>query len=264
MAVEPADDLAAALVPAAAAARFKQLPAARWKSTATFRIAAAGENTPGITTTTDIRTDRQGNYRLIETNDHDGGREIVSAGGELGVALRYGKLIRRPAREPEPSRLLEEGVGSPWAAWEIVRRFASVERLPSSVGGDNGEFRMTKGASPAGPRSFSAEPTAEGNAPLRRWRDSVSVKELLGHARLHQATGALLAFALETRFSALRDGKPIEGALTVMAEVEILGAAAAVEPIVMPMAAEELRNRQRTTLDERALLQGLAPIAAKP
>ena len=29
-------------------------------------------------------------------------------------------MIRRPAEEPEPTRLLEEALGGPWAAWDLL------------------------------------------------------------------------------------------------------------------------------------------------
>ena len=63
-----------------------------------------------------------GNYRIVENNDRDGGREIVVRGRDLYVALRYGKMIRRAAEQPEPDQLLQEALGGPWAAWQILRR----------------------------------------------------------------------------------------------------------------------------------------------
>ena len=83
-------------------------------------VGRAGGAPLAVTTTTDVWLDRTGNYRLREENDHDGGREVILTGRELAVALRYGKMIRRVAEEPEPSRMLEEGLGAPWAAFELA------------------------------------------------------------------------------------------------------------------------------------------------
>ena len=128
--------------PAAFVAGLRRLSGAHFHATATFRVSAAGAPDAGgrdaITTTTDLWIDKQGNFRLAESNDQDGGREVVRVGSELAVGLRYGKLIRRPAQDPEPQRFLEEAVGAPSAAWDTVGRFA--ELVPAG----NRAFRLTR------------------------------------------------------------------------------------------------------------------------
>jgi hypothetical protein len=93
---------------------------------------------------------------------------------------------------------------------------------------------------------------------LRKWRETVEVQTLVGDARL-DASGGLQSFSLASRFRAVRDGTPIEGELAVAAIVD-----AVLAPVIMP-AAETLPARQRTILEERALLGGLGGrIAALP
>jgi hypothetical protein len=93
---------------------------------------------------------------------------------------------------------------------------------------------------------------------LRKWRETVEVQTLVGDARL-DASGGLQAFSLASRFQAVRDGTPIEGELAVAVIVDAVPA-----PVIMP-AAETLPARQRTILEERALLGGLGGrIAALP
>src|SRR4029079_568197 len=105
--------LADALRPDAFAAALKRIGGAHFHATARFTVGPSGGTPSVVTTTTDVWVDRSGNYRFREQNDRDGGREVVLYGRELSVALRYGKMIRRVAEEPEPSRLLEEAlVGS--------------------------------------------------------------------------------------------------------------------------------------------------------
>jgi hypothetical protein len=242
----PSDqELDTALQPAALVAGLRRLAGAHFHATATFRVSAAGGPDAGgkdaITTTTDLWIDKQGNFRLAESNDQDGGREVVRVGSELAVALRYGKLIRRPAQDPEPQRFLEEGVGSPWAAWDTVRRFVGV------VPAGNRAFRLQKAAEP---RPAPAAATA-----LRKWREAAEVEALAGEARL-DAKGGLQGFSLNARFRADRDGTAIEGEIAVAASVEV-----ATAPVTMP-AAETLPVRQRTILEERALLGGLGGRAA--
>jgi hypothetical protein len=169
---------------------------------------------------------------------------VVRVGGELAVALRYGKFIRRPAQDPEPQRFLEEGVGAPSAAWDTVRRFVEVVPAGSRA------FRLSQAADP--------RPTPAAATPLRKWRETVEVQTLVGDARL-DASGGLQSFSLASRFRAVRDGTPIEGELAVAAIVD-----AVLAPVIMP-AAETLPARQRTILEERALLGGLGGrIAALP
>jgi len=236
----PDQELDAALQPAALVSGLRRLSGAHFHATASFRVSAADASNAGgrdaIATTTDLWIDKQGNFRLAENNDQDGGREVVRVGSELAVALRYGKLIRRPAQDPEPQRFLEEAVGAPSAAWDTVRRFVEVVPAGSRA------FRLSKAVQA---RAAPATATA-----LRKWRETVDVQTLVGDARL-DASGGLQAFALASRFRAVRDGTPIEGEIAVAASVE-QGA----DPVTMP-AAETLPVRQRTVLEERVLLGGL-------
>jgi hypothetical protein len=236
----PDQELDAALQPAALVLGLRRLSGAHFHATATFRVTPAGaSNADGkgaATTTTDLWIDKQGNFRLAESNDQDGGREVVRVGSELAVALRYGKLIRRPAQDPEPQRFLEEGVGAPAAAWDTVRRFAEI------VPAGNHAFRLQKAAQP--------RPALAATTALRKWRETVEVQTLVGDARL-DAGGGLQSLALNAHFHANRDGTPIEGEIAVAASVDT-GAA-----LVSMPAAETLPTRQRTILEERALLGGL-------
>ena len=98
-----------------------EIGGAHFHATSRFTVGPSGGTPNVVTTTTDVWVDRTGNYRFREQNDRDGGREVVLYGRELSVALRYGKMIRRVAEEPEPSRLLEEAVGAPFAVFDLVR-----------------------------------------------------------------------------------------------------------------------------------------------
>jgi len=236
----PDQELGAAVQPAALVSGLRRLSGAHFHATATFRVGVAGGPDAGgrdaITTTTDLWIDKQGNFHLAESNDQDGGREVVRVGSELAVALRYGKFIRRPAQDPEPQRFLEEAVGAPCAAWDTVHRFVQLAPAGSRA------FRLSKAA--------QEQPAPVATTALRTWRETVEVQTLAGEARL-DASGGLRGFSLNTRFRTLRDGAPLEGEIVVAASVDE-GAA----PVTMP-AAEALQTRQRTILEERALLGGL-------
>jgi hypothetical protein len=251
----PFEELDALLRPAAQAVSVRRLPSAHVAASAMFRVSVgtaraddAGshdEEAPRdavITTKTDLWLDRRGQYRLNEINDQDGGRQVVHYGRDLAVALRHGKMIRRPALEPEPTHFLEEAVGGPWAGWETVRRFATVTRGPAG-------YQLTRSTG----QVVVVRSVAASNS-LRSWRDTVQVQDLAGEARVDPRTGALLAFTLNAHFSATRsDGVPLSGEVVVTSRIDSIGTT----PSVVAPAAEELEPRPRSIIEERALLGDL-------
>jgi hypothetical protein len=250
--LEQEKKLELAVQPAELVAHLQRLSGAHFHATALFRLSTAGAPDAGgkdeITTTTDLWLDKQGSFRLVEKNDQDGGREVVRVGSDLAVALRPGKLILRPAQDPEPQRFLEEAVGQPFAAWETAGRF--VEAAVAGIG----VLVLRKAA--------EARPAASESTPLRKWRETIEVQTLTGEAQL-DGSGGLQAFSLNARYRATRNQTPIEGEIAVSAKVDQAGA---VDPVTMP-AAETPPLRQRTILEERALLTGLGgrtlPVAPK-
>ncbi len=244
-----------AVSPKSFAAELRKLGGGHVHATITFHVDRAGggggeagsapASPPSVTTTTDLWMDRNGDFRLLESNDQDGGREIVKVGGALAVALRYGKMIRRAAEDAESARYLSEALGGPWSAWEIVRRQIELE-------GGAGELRLRLSARKENlPARFAP---AEG---VRKWRDSVTVKTLEGKATLEAGDKVLREFGCKTSFDATRDGVPIEGDIAVSMTVDQVGQVAA---LVLP-ASEPLRTRQRTVPEEKALLGGIAASA---
>jgi hypothetical protein len=248
--------LAEALRPAFFAEALRHAGGAHYHGTARF---AAGFDAAddGVTTTTDVWVDRAHNYRLTESNDRDGGREVVRVGRELYVALRYGKMIRRVAEEPEPTNLLEEALGAPWAAWEIAAPYATITRGGSElVGGAKAtENHVTRAAArvtdPAG---------AAGNKGLRAWRADAVVSDLAGRALVDDATGALVKIDLTATFTAKRDGRALAGALEVHGALDAIAST----PAVARPASEDLAMRQRIVPEQRELLAGLPSVRLPP
>jgi hypothetical protein len=165
--------LADAVRPDVIAPALRQIGGAHFRSTARFTIAQAGAAPNAVTTTTDVWVDRAGNYRFKEENDRDGGREVVLTGRELAVALRYGKMIRRIAEEPEPTRLLEEALGAPFAAFDLVAPSARVAKTGGEqVGGARAtvfELQLGEGK-PAASASAKGRLGAAPFVGLREWR----------------------------------------------------------------------------------------------
>ncbi len=255
-AAEPTHQVAAlgeAVRPAFFAPALRKLGGAHYH--ATLRLAAgksgstSGASPTAVTTTTDVWVDRTGNYRLHEENDHDGGRDVVLAGRELAVALRYGKMIRRPAEEPEPTRLLEEGLGGPWSVFELAAPRAKVDKTGTDlVGGAQATVYALSLA-----EGTAAVPPARPFSGLRAWRGAVTIDALTGRAVVDDASGALLGMDLTVAFETKTEAGPEQGTVEVHALVSDM---AATTPIERP-AADELVLRQRTVPEARELLRGL-------
>jgi len=249
--------LAEALRPAFFAEALGRAGGAHYHGTARF---AAGLATPddGVTTTTDVWVDRARNYRLSETNDRDGGREVARVGRELFVALRYGKMIRRVAEEPEPTKLLEEALGAPWAAWELAAPYAALRRTPGPAGAGGAtvtEYALARAT--ARTEDPAARESAQG---LRAWRAGVVVNDLQGRALVDDGTGALLGLDLTATFTTKREGRDLKGAVEVHGAVTDVGTTAA----VTPPPAEDLALRQRIEPEQRELLGGLPSTRLPP
>jgi hypothetical protein len=242
-----------AVRPAFLAEAARKLGGAHYHATLRYAVGRAGATPLAVTTTTDVWLDRAGNYRLRDENDRDGGREVVLTGRELAVALRYGKMIRRVAEEPEPSQLLAEGLGAPAAAFELCAPQAHIEksRAEHEVGPAYTAYELslgeaTKSAAPALPL-----------VGLRAWRGNVALDKLTGRAVVDDATGALVAFELTAAWGVKGpngEGAAEQGTVEVHAALTEVGATAAIER----PAADELVLRQRTVPEARELLRGLA------
>lgn len=276
----PAAAVEDAVRPERLAAAFRRLGRAHFRGLARFQAALNGAAKEAVTTETDIWMDDGGNWRLVEMNDRDGGREIVRYGHELAVALRYGKMIRRPAEDPEPQRLLEEGVGAPFAAWDLLRDLSTVDDFGDEI--RNGRkvhvYKVTKS------RKAPEPPATVDFSDRRAWRRTLVAANIDGTIALDEATGVPLQVELRARYTMRRaaapgnvgaggasakaaaaasDAAPIAismwGSVEVKTAVEEIGSS----PTIARPEAEDLPLRQRTVPEEKALLGGL-PRAAPP
>jgi hypothetical protein len=248
--------LAEALRPAYFAEALRRAGGGHYHGTARFAAGLGGPK-DAVTTTTDVWVDRARNFRVSELNDRDGGRDVALVGRELFVALRYGKMIRRVAEEPEPTKLLEEALGAPWAAWEVVQPYAAIQRGDAqSVGGRPAtEYKLSRAA--ARTDDPAAQPPATG---LRAWRAGVVVSELAGRALVDDATGALVQVDLAAKFTTKREGRELQGA----AEVHGTLADVAKTAEIQRPAYEDPALRQRIVPEQRELLGGLPSTRALP
>ncbi len=242
---------AQAVKPDLMAAALRRLGGAHYHATLLMAAGRPGGTPVQVTTTSDVWLDRAGNFKIHEDNDRDGGRDVVLHGRELSVALRYGKMIRRVAEEPEPAHLLEQALGGPWAAYEIggahVKSDGGVEEL---VGGARAT-RYTLSFDPKDGKGATPPPHLYG---LRAWRAGAAVTGATGRAVIDDATGALMALDLAVDFRAKRDGADEQGRVEVHAALSDVAST----PAIARPAAEELVLRQRTVPEAKELLRGLA------
>jgi len=270
----PAAAVEDAVRPERLAAAFARLGRAHFRGTARFEAAPQGGAADAVTTETDIWMDNGGNWRLVELNDKDGGREIVRYGHELAVALRYGKMIRRPAEDPEPQHLLQEGVGAPFAAWDLLRDVSTVDDFGDEVheGRKVHVYKVTKARKPP-------EPPAQVDFSDRRaWRRTLVANLVEGTIVIDEATHLPLQVEFRARYtmrraggaggaSGAKDGSnateagvPMAGLIKVKASIEEIGTS----PPIARAEAEDLPLRQRTVPEEKALLGGLPRSAPAP
>lgn len=243
----------------------RKLGGAHVHSTTRMSVTAAATSTSEagwdtVTTTTDVWLDHGGNYRIVEVNDQDGGREVVLFGHDLNVALRYGKMIRRKAQDPEPERLLEEALGGPWAAWEVAAPYAIIRHHPivAASGRKGEEYRVSKSER----RNRKPAKIPPG---MRHWRTGASVLELNGQMEVDAVTSALLKADFVVVFAAQRPSEagpghpnePIVGTVDVQVVIDGIGKT---PPIAKPPA-EELSLRQRIVPEQKELLGGLTAAA---
>jgi len=250
---------------------FRKLGRAHLRSTVHFAAAVEGSATENVTTDSDIWMDDQGNWRLVDLNDKDGGREIVLHGHELAIALRYGRMIRRTAEDPEPLRLLAQGVGGPYAAWDLLRDVATIDDFGTDTRGGRKVhvYKITKSAHPAAPVMRLAA------GDRQAWRKTLVADKVEGTVMIDEQLGIPLLAEIHGAYTMLRanppespegakgpegNGTPMHGAVDARVSIEEIGSS----PAIAEPEAEDLTPRQRTVPDERALLGGLPRAPARP
>jgi hypothetical protein len=181
-------------------------------------------------------------------------------------------MIRRPAEDPEPQRLLEEGVGAPFAAWDLLRDVSTVDDFGDETRGGRKVhiYKLTKARKPPEP------PANVDFSDRRAWRRTLVAGSVEGTIAIDEATGLPLQVELRAKYTMRRAGTgaggaagaagapgvviPLSGAVEVKASIEEIGSS---PPIARPEA-EDLPLRQRTVPEEKALLGGLPRSAPPP
>ena len=245
---------------------FRKLGRAHLRSTVHLVAGLDGGATDNVTTDSDIWMDDQGNWRLVDLNDKDGGREIVLHGHELAIALRYGRMIRRPAEDPEPLRLLAQGVGGPYAAWDLLRDVSTVDDFGTDTyqGRKVHVYKLTRSVHPAAPL------TKLDGGDRQAWRKTLVAEKVDGTIMIDEQLGIPLLAQIHGAYTMRRadagqgkepgEGTPMHGAVDAQTSIEEIGSS----PVIAEPEADDLAPRQRTIPDERAMLGGLPRAPARP
>lgn len=255
----PAAAVDAALQSQPFAQRLRKLGRSHLRGVTHFEAAVDRGAPDSVTTETDVWMDDSGNWRLVDLNDKDGGREIVLHGRELAIALRYGRMIRRAAEEPEPLRLLAQGVGGPFAAWDLLRDVATVDDFGTDTrdGRKVHVYKLTRSSNPPAP---AAVPDA---GDRQAWRRTIIALKIDGTVLIDEQLGVPLLAEIHAMYTMRRGegrGTSMHGAVDARTSIEEIGTS----PAIAEPEADDLTPRQRTVPDERALLGGLPRAAARP
>lgn len=266
---DPSAILTRALQPAAIAAVLRARGGAHLSAKTHFHVEAT--QTPeaftaqDITTGTEAWVDGKGGFRFVEENDHDGGREVTAAGSEIAIGLRYGKLMRRPAREGEAADLLAQALGGPLSGWDLIAGAAAVEAAGKAEGATAGlthvaRYRISLDADRAAPaRDDQASPRPG----IAAWRSTARFETVSGEllvarpdaaADPQAAAGALVGATLAVTFTAWQGDVPVRAAVDVSFAVDQVGGA---PEVAISEDAEALWIGQRTLPVENKLLDNL-------
>jgi len=243
----PAQRLTERLHPAQLVAALRKAGGAEVTGTLSMRVAAtetsAGLNPPQeLDTESVLQMDRSGNFSLQESNNLDNGRVVVLHNDTLSVQLKYGKLVSHPAREPEPTNVLQEALGGPFTVWELLATLPDIVSERTEAG----TIRYTIKPGVSG----TASP---GAGPLRSWRQDAVIQSGGGEIIIDETSHLPSEANLTLTFSAARNKHPVNGKLAVRFSLKKVGAV----PELGEPDAGALQTHQRTLGQER-MLDGLS------
>lgn len=204
-----------------------------------------------------IEFDGKGNFHAQLDNSKEYGRDVYFADGWLYLRARYGKFHRRqPTDDGEPGRIRSEIFGTVAATLDLLAPgIALADGGAAQVGGR--PARLIKLSTASQPRKAPAQPLAQ-----RKWRESISVRQVTGEIALDGKTGVVLRALVQGAISFQRDGRSFEMRLDARHELGTFGSVEEVEAPAAELIAPEAV--QRHEIDERdSLLEGIAPPAAR-
>ena len=232
---------------------------AQVKAKTEFHVAVPrGQSVAGaqdIVTIAEVLLDPHGHYSLQEENDQDGGRSVYFNGEDIAVKLRYGKVIKRSGRGAEATEILEQALGGPWAAWELLASNSTFTAAPAASDGTI-TLTLALGHSKRAGGSQSPHRLPDG---LSSWRKTAVPKDVKGTLRYlpggENLPATLVAAEISGSFSADVEKAggihQVQGQVQIQLQTEGIGQTAA---LPIPEDADQAWTRQRTILEERALL----------
>ena len=192
-------------------------------------------------------------FSLAQENDHERGRDVVVAQGQLYARLRHRGWTVHPLETNVFELWLDDAQHAVFDAVEFAAPRLSVATQVRDGEGLAGAEAVAVTFSTANAVDETRRPTGA----VGRWRGEASLEEIGGNVLLDAKSGAWLQASVTVRYS-LRgaDGRQLRGSIEVTGSVTPK-AAGEVE-IVPPADAAPLPERTRYELERQRLLDGLA------
>ncbi len=222
----------------------ERLGAHKMNATATLKLALPDRQAV-LEETFAVESDGRGGVHLVHDNSRGNGFEAVALADQLYVKPRYGKFVKRKIEADELERLRTTAEATAASDLRLVERFVQVrEAGTASVAGHAG-VKL----------SLSARPTPDAKVVEtesgKKWRETVDVRYIDGDVVLDAKSGAPLSVRLDTQYTFVRDGKPVQATLAYKQTT-----AAATGAVAAPADFVTL-GRPRPMLDRQQLLEGL-------
>lgn len=239
----------------------------RLVSTSTIKTRVSGSPERVVSQKLTLRVDKQGGYAATKTLGQQHGQQVIWTGGWLYPRLRHSKFTRRRAR-PDEAAAIADRLASHLPGYVDLLGPALTMTTAGQVQHDGrAALKVTLGLNPV------AAVRANVKAASRRWRRSVKVTAIKGHAWLDARAGVPLVVKLTASWTfsapvgslpdsgipaATRDGK--RGTMELSYSQRLFGVGQ-VAPVQAPAADDTLNDALRLRLEtERQMFSGELPI----
>ncbi len=235
----------------------EQIGAHLVEGTSSVQVSEEENTLEELQDTLSLRIDGEDRYRFTLDNSKEYGRHATFDGQYLYLRPRFGPYHKRtPQNESEAAKHRNEAFAGASDYLELFRG-----QLEVSDGGAQ-TFAGRAVRIVRFKNSPDKQKRAESSLLQKKWRQSIEVSTLDGHAALDAQTGAVLDLQFKGSLSFERDGKTQNMTIAAQRSVSEIGHA---EAIAAPDDATLLEiPARRRQLDERdRLLKGIAPPARK-
>lgn len=191
-------------------------------------------------------------FQLLQSNDHDRGRDVVVLDGRMYVQLMHRPFTVQPVESDVHELWLDDALHAVGDAVAFVAPAAAMQARAAPgeglLGGDAVVVSLELGESPTPPADAAA-----GEA----WRQNARFTEISGSIRIDAATGVWLEAELAAAYEvADAEGNMARGSLNLAGTLKPRSGDAT--PLAAPADAKPLPERERYEVERARILDGLA------